>query len=88
MKFEVSSRRMIRTQVQLVPEQAGALKRAAADRGVSMAEIVREAIDRFLVAGSPEPRRRRAVEAVGGFRSGYRNISADHDQHLADTLAE
>jgi len=42
---------MIRTQVQLVPEQAEALKRAAADRGVSMAEVVREAIDRFLAAG-------------------------------------
>jgi len=33
-------------------------------------------------------RRKRAVEAIGGFRSGYHDVSAEHDQHLADALAE
>ena len=79
---------MIRTQVQLTPEQAEALKRAAAERGVSMAEVVREAVDRYLASGPAQPRKRHAIQAVGGFRSGRHDVSAEHDRHLADAFAE
>jgi hypothetical protein len=79
---------MIRTQVQLAPAQAEALKREAAARGVSMAELVREAVDRYLAGGGIEPRRQRAIEAVGGFRSGRGDVSADHDRHLAEAFGD
>ena len=37
---------MIRTQIQLTEAQAEKAKRLAAERGVSMAEVIRELIDR------------------------------------------
>lgn len=79
---------MIRTQVQLTDEQARALKAAAVARGVSVAEIIRQAVDQHVVASGTEARRRRAVAAIGGFRSGRGDVSADHDTHLADAFGE
>jgi metal-responsive CopG/Arc/MetJ family transcriptional regulator len=79
-------RHMIRTQIQLRDEQARALKRAADERGVSMAEVIRQAVDRYVASGHSEPRRHRAIAAIGGFRSGHRQISSTHDEHLADAF--
>jgi predicted DNA-binding protein len=36
---------MIRTQIQLTEEQAARLKAVAARRGISMAEVIRQAVD-------------------------------------------
>jgi len=36
---------MVRTQVQLTEEQAAAVRRMAADEGVSMAEVIRQAVE-------------------------------------------
>jgi len=38
---------LVRTQIQLTEEQAVKLKRMAAERGVSMAEVIRDAVDRL-----------------------------------------
>lgn len=75
---------MIRTQIQLTDEQAAQLRRAAAERGVSLATIIREAVDRLLASGEALSDRDRALSAVGGFRSGHHDIAEDHDRYLAD----
>ena len=61
---------MIRTQIQLTERQARELKRRAAERGVSMATLIREAIDRMLEEGDSSGRWQRALSVVGKFRSG------------------
>lgn len=78
---------MIRTQIQLTERQATGLKRLAADRGVSMASLVRLAVDRLLAergAASDAERRRRALAVVGRFRSGLGDLAENHDRHLAE----
>lgn len=77
---------MVRTQIQLTEEQSVALKRAAHDRSVSMAEVIRQAIDQFLAQDDWTLRRQRMLAAVqkGGFRSGLRDISVNHDKYLAE----
>ena len=77
---------MIRTQIQLTEQQTAALKRLAAKRGVSMAELIRQGVDIVLRAGGgagPEEQRRRAMSAAGRFRSGRSDLSAKHDEHFA-----
>jgi predicted DNA-binding protein len=79
---------MIRTQVQLTDEQARGLKRVAAERGVSIALVIREAVERHLVEVTPADRRQRAAAAIGGFHSGLHDVSEAHDDHLIDTYSE
>ena len=74
---------MIRTQVQLTEEQARALEREAGQRGVSIAEIIRQALDQHLSHEPSDARRQRAMRSIGGYRSGRGDVSADHDAHLA-----
>jgi plasmid stability protein len=78
---------MIRTQIQLTEEQSQKLKLLAAQRGTSVAELVRQSVDRYLAstgALDPEERRRRALAAAGRFRSGLHDLSTDHDRYLAE----
>jgi hypothetical protein len=74
---------VIRTQISLTSEQMKRAQRTAADRGISFAALVREALDRLLDESAADLRRRRAAEAVGGFRSGRHRISEQHDDVLA-----
>ena len=79
---------MIRTQIQLTEEQVRKLKRAAAEQGLSMAEVIRRCIDRGVADELPdrEATWRRAVELIGAFedRGGARDVSARHDAYLAE----
>ena len=78
---------MIRTQVQLTDEQARALRLVAAQRGVSMASVIRELIDEEL--GTPaSARAARARSAIGRFASGQRAVSREHDVELERAFAE
>jgi len=80
---------MVRTQVQLTAEQARAVKRLAADRGVSMAEVVRESIDAFLgtqATPGPEELRERARRIVGIVTEGPADVSARHDDYAAEAF--
>jgi hypothetical protein len=79
---------MVRTQVQLTDEQAEALRRRARRENVSMAELVRRAIDAFTRTGPPSPRevRNRAMRAAGRFASGVRDTSSRHDEALAEAI--
>jgi hypothetical protein len=78
---------MIRTQIQLTEDQARTLKALAAERQSSVAELIRQSVDRFIldvVGISTDERHRRAAAAVGRYSSGRADVSADHDAHLAE----
>ncbi len=82
---------MIRTQIQLTEEQARRLKALAAERGTSVAELVRQGVDDLLrrAAGPDmEEIRRRAIAVAGRFRSGCSDISTNHDEYLAEAYQE
>lgn len=78
---------MIRTQIQLTDELAAHVKAAAAREHVSMAEMIRRAVARFLETAAPAgsaDRYSRALAATGRFRSGRRDLSARHDAAFAE----
>ena len=78
---------MVRTQVRLTEEQSRALKSLAVRRGVTVAELIWQSVDRYIQSSSgadDQERRRRAIAAVGKFRSGQTDVSADHDRYLAE----
>ena len=78
---------MVRTQIQLTEEQSSVLKKIAAQRSISIAELIRQGIDFYLRAHgtvSQEERRKRAVAATGRFRSGRSDLSTNHDNYLAE----
>lgn len=79
---------MLRTQVQLTEKQAAALRRRSKRENVSVAELVRQAIDAFTRAEPPSDRevRDRAIRAAGRFASGVHDTSLHHDEALADAF--
>jgi hypothetical protein len=77
---------MVRTQIQLTEEQSRALKKMASSRHLSIAELVRQGVDVVLrsnVGIDASEKRQRALAMVGKYRSGKRDISKEHDKHLA-----
>ena len=82
---------MVRTQIQLTEAQIRALKVTAAEEGVSVAELVRRAVDKSLheeLMPDPDELRRRALSAVGRFRSGENDASLRHDDYLAEAYGQ
>jgi len=79
---------MIRTQMQLRDDQVRALRRRAAERGVSMATLIREAIDRSLEHDDMAAKWERAIAAVGRFSSDDTDVSERHDDYLADAFED
>ncbi|MBM3774060.1 MAG: CopG family transcriptional regulator [Acidobacteria bacterium] len=80
---------MVRTQIQLTPEQLSALRRLSFETGRSVAEIVRLGVDLFLSrqpAGSRQERIQRAMRLSGGFSSGRKDVSRNHDRYLAQAF--
>ena len=76
---------MVRTQIQLSEDQKQRLKKIAAERGVSVAELIRRGVDAILEAyGRPDRGEmlQRAAGAAGQFRSGENNVAKDHDRYL------
>lgn len=81
---------MLRTQIQLTEHQSTRLKAAAARRGVSMAELIRQGIDIMLAQSgerSPEEMYERAARAAGRFHSGRRDVASRHDAYLTEELS-
>ena len=77
---------MIRTQIQLTERQARLLRALASERQTSVAELIRQGVDRFVQSSGAdiETRRQRAIAAAGRFHSGCSDISSRHDQYLAE----
>ncbi|HLG08387.1 MAG TPA: ribbon-helix-helix protein, CopG family [Gaiellaceae bacterium] len=78
---------MVRTQIQLTEQQARALRRVAASRGMSMAAVIREVLDRALTT-SHDAKVERALAVVGRFSSGATTVSRDHDRELERAFRE
>lgn len=79
---------MIRTQISLTEDQLRRLRRVARARGVSMATLIREAVDRTVPDEDRDRRERqnRAFALAGAFASGRRDTAERHDDVLADEL--
>ena len=78
---------MVRTQIQLPEEQVSTLKSLATQQHTSMAELIRRAIDLFTASTDVvnlQEQRQRALAAAGQFRSGHGDLSAKHDDYLAE----
>ena len=80
---------MIRTQVSFDIEQYSALQRRAHERGISMAALVREAVEDKLADRDRERLNQLALSAVGVV-SGKpdENISEDHDRYLDEAYGD
>jgi predicted DNA-binding protein len=78
---------MVRIQLQLSDEQAERLRRVAADRGVSLAAVIREAVEALVHDDDPSAgEQERALAVVGRFSSGRRDVSCEHDRDLVDAF--
>ena len=79
---------MERTQISLEPAQAERLRALARQRGVSMAHLVREAVDQVygsaVVPPSLGERWERAIAAVGSATSEVTDLAEEHDRYLDD----
>lgn len=73
--------------MQLTEDQFRLLKQLSASTGRSMAELIREAVDRLGAVANVD-RRARAIAAVGGFHSGSSHVSGSHDDELAEAFSE
>ena len=81
---------MIRTQIQITEKQARHLKEMAKAKNVSVSELIRQGIGLLLKNSSIvdiEERKKRALQAVGKFRSGSTDISEKHDEYLEKDLS-
>ncbi|MDT8367278.1 MAG: CopG family transcriptional regulator [bacterium] len=82
---------MVRTQIQLTEEQARALKRLAHSQHVSIAELIRGAVNDLIrkdVAPDFEEKRERALSIAGRFSSGQHDISEKHDRYIVEAIQE
>jgi len=78
---------MVRTQIQLTEAQAKTIKKVALEKGTSVAEVIRRAVENMIQSNpkvSTPEKIRRAIEIAGKFRSGKGNVSRKHDEYLAE----
>ncbi len=81
---------MVRTQIQLTPDQHRRLKKWAQQRGISLSEAIRRFVAEGLDAEQAAPTRdalvREAMTAVGAYRdtSGATDVAREHDRYLGD----
>ena len=73
-----------RTQIYLEPEQHRLLKREAAAKGVSLAELLRQLAKEHL---HTEPQREDFARIVGLGKSGVADASEDHDRYLGEAVS-
>ncbi len=79
---------MLRMQIQFTEEQAAELRRQAKRRGISIAGLVRDAVDRELSRHESHGEAwARALAAVGSGRGDGTNVGERHDEFLAEAFA-
>ena len=82
---------MKRTQIQLTDKQYKLLKELSAEKDISMAEIIREAITIYsssTAAIARDARIRDALSIIGKYNSGKKDISVKHDEYLEKAFKE
>lgn len=75
---------MIRTQISLTEDQVKRLRRIAHARQVSIAALIREAVDSLTSTEDPELLKARALNVIGAFRSDGAPVSERHDEYLVE----
>ena len=80
---------MIRTQIQLEPDQYEHLKALAARRSTSIAQLIRDGVDHVLASEHKEAGWQRFLGAAGTFRSpdGVHDVAKRHDDHLPEAYS-
>jgi hypothetical protein len=79
---------VVRTQIQLTGEQARALKELAHQRGVSMAEVIRQAVEREIALDERKAKWDRALDFIDRASRGEfgvdeaTDVAANHDFYL------
>ena len=80
---------MLRTQIQLTPDQARRLRTLARQQDVSVARLIRQSVDRLLddTARRPAARYERAAKLVGAFsdRDRAKDVGRRHDAYLDES---
>ncbi len=76
---------MVRRQIQLTEEQDAAVRREALARGLSIAAVIRILVEKSLHRETAS-RRAAAARVIGAHESGLRDVAAEHDRHLAESL--
>jgi hypothetical protein len=79
---------MIRTQISMSEQQADALRRLAAARGVSQAAVMRDLLDDVVAADIRSRRLEKVRRSLGGFASGHHDTSVNHDDALSAAYLE
>ncbi len=81
---------MVRTQIQLTDEQMTRLRLASAERGVSIAALIRDAVDRALAEDRRADDWALALSVIGKYRDvdGATDVSTRHDDYLADAYED
>ena len=82
---------MHRTQISFTDEQMTMLRARAASQGRSIADLVRESVERYAAATAHSDRAAltaRAKAVAGRFRSGTKNknVSRRHDEYLSEAF--
>ena len=81
---------VVRTQIQLTPEQSRKLKRVAARKGISVAEVIRQSIDTVLVSEDLPDKdeiRARARSIFGKYQDEASDVSENHDSYLSEAFS-
>ncbi len=82
---------MVRTQIQLTEKQAREIKRLAAEKNVSIAELIRQGVELLLKSPSLMDREGqigRAKAAAEKHRSDRIDVSRNHDSYLEEAFSE
>jgi hypothetical protein len=81
---------VVRTQIQLTERQARELRNLAAVEGVSMAALIRKAVDQLLDEQGLDARWERALSVIGKYRDvdGATDVATRHDDYLADAYED
>lgn len=74
----------VRQQVQLTDGQARELREAATEYGISMAELIRRALDREIAERHEKDAWARASALVGRYHGTPPDLAINHDRYLAD----
>lgn len=79
---------MIRTQIQLTEEQAEKLKELSLYSNESVAALIRQAIDRYLLTGKPNraAQYRQAMALAGKYEAPQSDIAVEHDRYLEEAF--
>jgi Arc/MetJ-type ribon-helix-helix transcriptional regulator len=81
---------VVRTQIQLTERQAHELRDLAAHEGVSMAALIRKAVDQLLEDRGLDARWERALSVVGKYTDPEpgANVAEEHDRYLEEAYLD